>query len=157
MVLQTPFGSIGFDLRRAIHRDPAYLGPTPEWGRSSPRIHPPYEPAGPGRLDLGGQRCDVVRPVMAELVDEEGRRPGDAGEIGRVDVLRDPRRTRARAQVVFEALDVEAELPGVADQVGNAQRVLVVEQDVVHLPEGVLLCRRLRRFGRLLRVRMHVV
>ena len=47
------------------------------------------------------------------------------------------------AQVVPEPLDVEADLLGVADQVVQAERFLVVEQEVVHLPEGALRSRRL--------------
>ena len=37
---------------------------------------------------------------MAPAVDEEGRRARDAAEVGRVDVLGDPRRARVLAQVV---------------------------------------------------------
>ena len=46
---------------------------------------------------------------------------------------------------------------GVADEVAEAERVLVLEQQVVHLPERALLRRGLRRLGCLLRVRMDVV
>src|SRR5690348_1589288 len=64
MVLQTPFGSIGVDLRLAIHRDPAYLRHTPERGRSSPRNHP-HELPRARRLDRCREGRDVVRPVVA--------------------------------------------------------------------------------------------
>ena len=79
-------------------------------------------------------------------------------EVGRVDVLGDrgPRRVRVRRSSL-EAVDVEAELLGVADEVAVAERVLVLEQQVVHLPERALLGRRLRRLGRQLRVRVDVV
>ena len=75
----------------------------------------------------------------------------------RVDVLRDARRSFVRAQVLAEPVDVEAELLRVAEQIGDAQRVLAVEQQIVHLPEPSLLRRRLDRLGRLLRPRMDVV
>ena len=38
----------------------------------------------------------------------------------------------------MEALDVEAELSGVPEQVGEAEVVLAGEQQVVHLPEDAL-------------------
>ena len=76
---------------------------------------------------------------MAPAVDEERRRAGDAAEVGAVDVLGDARGADAFAQVVGEAFDVETELLGVADQVVELERVLVLEQEVVHLPERALL------------------
>ena len=63
----------------------------------------------------------------------------------------------AAAELVPEALDVEAELLRVAREVGRRQLVLVLEQLVVHLPEGALRGRGLGRLGRHLRVRVHVV
>ena len=51
----------------------------------------------------------------------------------------------ACSQVFGEALDVEPELLGVGDQVARAERVLVGEQEVVHLPEAPLVGRRLGR------------
>ena len=66
-------------------------------------------------------------------------------------------RAGARPQVLLEPLDVEPELLGVADEIAVAERVLALEQQVVHLPERALLCRRLRRLGRPLRVRVDVV
>ena len=58
---------------------------------------------------------------------------------------------------VREPLDVEAELLGVADQVARAERVLVVEQEVVHLPERALVGGRFRGLRGELRVRVDVV
>ena len=60
------------------------------------------------------------------------------------------------AQVVAEALEVEAELLGVAAQVAGSQLVLVVEQQVVHLPERALGGRRLGGLGGELGVRVDV-
>ena len=58
---------------------------------------------------------------------------------------------------VGEAVDVEAELLGVADQVVRAKRVLVLEQEVVHLPERALVGGRLGGLGGELGVRVDVV
>src|SRR4051794_41960874 len=56
-----------------------------------------------------------------------------------------------------EALDVEAELLRVADEIGWSERVLVVEQQVVHRPERVLCGGSLCSLGSELGVGMDVV
>src|SRR4051812_19837808 len=89
----------------------------------------------PGRVDRGRERVDVVSAVVAPAVDEEGRRTGDSAEIGAVDVLGHTPRADALMQVVGEAFDVEPELFGVADQVVVVERVLMIEEKIVHLPE----------------------
>ena len=60
--------------------------------------------------------------------------------------MRPCRRRWARSSA--EALGVEAELLGVVDEVRLAQRVLMVEQQRVHLPEGALRGGRLGRLRR---------
>ena len=60
------------------------------------------------------------------------------------------------AQVTGELLRVKPDLAGVAHQVGRLQRVLVIKEEVVHLPEGVLRRGGLRRLGRELGVRVDV-
>ena len=60
-------------------------------------------------------------------------------------------------QVLDEALEVEAQLLGVVVQVGRAQRVLVFEEQIVHLPEPLLGRRRLSCLGGQLGVRVDVV
>ena len=45
---------------------------------------------------------------------------------------------RALVEVAHEPLDVEVELAGVADEVLDLELVLVLEQQVVHLPEAAL-------------------
>ncbi len=94
---------------------------------------------------------------MASAVDEEGGRAGDAAEVGAVDILGDAGGAGVLAQVVGEAFDVEAQLLGVGDQIIRAERVLVVEQEVVQLPEGALLGRGLGGFGGELGARVDVV
>ena len=56
----------------------------------------------------------------------------------------------------MEAVDVEAEVGGVADEVAGREVVLVREQQVVHLPEPALRRRRLGSLGGELRGRVHV-
>ena len=72
--------------------------------------------------------------------------------------LRKSSRTRARMrlrrQLAAEPLVVEAELDRIVDQVAIVERVLMLEQRVVHLPERPLRAGRLCGFRRMLRVRM---
>ena len=63
----------------------------------------------------------------------------------------------APAQVLREAIEVEAEVGGVPVEVARRQLVLVGEQPVVHLPEAALRARGLGRLGRDLRVGVDVV
>ena len=65
---------------------------------------------GAGRADGGAERRDVVGAVVPLAVDEERRRAGDAAQVGRLDVLRDPGLVDVPAQLVVEPVDVEAEL-----------------------------------------------
>src|SRR6185503_11483982 len=116
-----------------------------------------HELAGARRFHCRRERRDVVGAVVAERVDEEGWRAGDAREIRRVDVLCDPAGARARSQIVLESLDVEPELPGIADEIAITERVLTLEQQVVHLPERALLRSGFSPFGGALRVGMDVV
>ena len=104
-----------------------------------------------------GERVDVVRAVVPAAVDEEGRCPRDAAQVGAVDVARHSRRDSVVAQVVSEPVGVEAQLIGVSHEVAGPQLVLVLEQEVVHLPEPPLQVRGLRAFGGELRVGMDVV
>ena len=93
---------------------------------------------------------------MAAAVDEERRRPRHLAGVGIGDVLGDAPRVHAAAQLVAKARHVEPELLGVADEVLDVERVLVGEQQVVHLPEAALRRGRLRGLGGQLGVRVHV-
>jgi hypothetical protein len=90
-------------------------------------------------------------------VEEEGRCAGDAAQVGAVDVVGDARSAYAFPEVVRETLGVESELLDVTDQIVPLERVLVVEQKIVHLPEGALRGGGLRGFRGLLRVWVDVV
>ena len=64
--------------------------------------------------------------------------PDDAADIGGFHVLSDAGGVRVRLEVVAEAVDVEPEFAGVAQQVGRLELVLVLEQQIVHRPECAL-------------------
>ena len=99
----------------------------------------------------------VVGAVVATAIDEEGWGAGDSAEVGTVDVLGNAVGARMLAQLVGEVLDIEAELLRVADEIGWSERVLVVEQQVVHRPERFLCCGCLGCLGSELGMGMNVV
>lgn len=75
---------------------------------------------------------------MAPAVDEEGRGPGDAAEVGGVHVRNDLVLPGPLAYVPGELVGVEAELSCMPDEVLGCQLVLVKQELVVQLPEFVL-------------------
>ena len=85
-----------------------------------------------------------MRAVVAASVDEEGRGSRDAAAVGGIDVLGDAGRVGVAGEVVVEAVDVQAQFGGVADEVVEFEVVLVGEQEVVHpvLRRGPVLCGR---------------
>jgi hypothetical protein len=93
---------------------------------------------------------------VAPTVDEEGGGAGDAAQLRAIDVLCDTSGAGVLTQRGREAVEVEAELLGVADEVVEAKSVLMVEQEVVHLPERALVAGRLRALGGELGVRVDV-
>ena len=103
-----------------------------------------------GSADGCGERADVVWPVVAAAVDEECRCPADPAEVRTLDVGGDALGPETRLEVAGEALHVEAEPPGIADEVRGLQCVLMGEQEVVHGPERVLRRGGLGCLGRLL-------
>ena len=104
----------------------------------------------------GRERGDVVGAVVAAAVDEEGRRTGDAAQVGAVDIFGDAGSAGVLLQLVGEPLDVEAELARRSGRGRRAEGVLVVEQEVVHLPERSLLGRGLGGFRGQLGARVDV-
>ena len=93
---------------------------------------------------------------MAPPVDEEGWSARDPAEIGTVYVLGDPSRASMTAQIKGELCDVQAELSGVMDEVRRGQCTLMIEQKVVHCPEGTLACGRFCGLGGELGVDVHI-
>src|ERR671923_29433 len=82
------------------------------------------EPRAPERGgDRIAQRGDVVGALVAAAVDEERRRAGDAAGVRAGHVVGDPRHVDVAADLVPEAVAVEAELGGVAVEVARVQLV----------------------------------
>ena len=102
------------------------------------------------------ERFGVVWSVVAPVVDEQAGCARHAARVGAVHVLGDAGRVLPLAQVVPEAVLVEADLPRVRAQLREQQRVLVPDQQVVHLPEPSLRRGGLGGLGCELRVRVDV-
>src|SRR5215475_5164018 len=114
------------------------------------------ESPGLGQLYRLFQGFYVIGAVMPLAVDEERRGPGHIGQVGGFQVFADASLPGVLAQVGGEPVGVEAERVRVPDQVPGVQGVLVVQQQVVHLPERALPGGCLGGLGRELSVRVHV-
>src|SRR6185312_15681006 len=78
----------------------------------------------------------------------------DAAASAAQKVFAQSRRVRVRLEVVAETSQIEAQRLRVGDQVGRVESVLVLEEQVVHLPETALRTGRLCSLGRLVGVRV---
>src|SRR5262249_27246725 len=91
----------------------------------------------------------VVRPVEGPLdgaaVDEEGGGRGDARARPRLHVGTDARPRGRFVEAGAEGRDVEVEVPRVAEEAVALQGLVILEQEVVVLPESILLRGALRR------------
>src|SRR3954469_19195113 len=103
-----------------------------------------------------GETAEIVRAVVASAVDEKGGRAGDVAAVGALDVLGNAVTRPVRFEFIAEAVDLEAELLCVADQIARGERVLVGEEEIMHCPEGTLRRGGLGRFGGQPRVRVNV-
>src|SRR3954447_24451546 len=83
--------------------------------------------------------------------------PPNAGDSGALNVRANPGRVSALGEVAGEPVHVQTELVRVADEVLEVELVLVLEEEVVHLPEGPLFGGGLASFSGLPGVRMNVV
>jgi len=79
----------------------------------------------------------------------------DVEESNRAHVFADTALLLAACQALLEGGEVQSRLLGVAGQRIRAERPLIGEQKVVHLPELPLIVRAGRGLGGLHRVRMH--
>src|SRR5213076_488775 len=77
-------------------------------------------------------------------------------QIGAVDVVGNARGTGVRPQILGKELGVEPQLFRVADQIFRGEGVLMLEEQIVHLPEGALFRRSLGRLRRDLPMGMDV-
>src|SRR5439155_7171609 len=118
----------------------------------------------PGRIrsaDLLLDRRDelllVPGPVVSLPVQEEGRRAVHAAPDAREEVLANPRRVRVRGQLGGGPARVEAEPRGGGEEILVVERLLVLEERVVHLPEFPLRARGFGGLGGVLCVRVHLL
>ena len=110
----------------------------------------------PVRSARQAQRVDVICAREPLAVDEKARRTCDTTEVSTLNVSRNTVAPGVSPQLPCEPLDVEAELAGEVDEVLGPKLGLMVEQDVVHRPEGSLCSGGLRRFGGQLGPGVHI-
>src|SRR5918995_878991 len=95
------------------------------------------------------QDLGLVATATDDTVDEQCRgRRHLARSQGALHVSLHARQHDTRPSIVLEAAHVEIQLRGIPPQVVLTQRVLPVEEQLMHLPERALQRRRLRRGGR---------
>ena len=105
------------------------------------------------RADQAAQRLEAA--FLGHGADEERRRAGDAGAAALALILPDlRRRCELRGHALLERGHREAKRLGVFGQVRLGQRLLIVEQPIVKLPEAALLVRALGGFRRAQRARV---
>ena len=101
--------------------------------------HPQMRADRAHRLQCLQQAGRVVAAAVHHAVDEQRRRSANlARGDPALDVAADPREDRGAGASAVECLDVESELAGVAQQVVVVERLLAVEEQLVHVPEAIL-------------------
>src|SRR4051812_17369366 len=98
----------------------------------------PTAASGAGAFERCLQRLQVVRRVVPHAVDEERWRTVHVAPHTAHEVLAQARGVGLRLHLLSEARDVQAEVLGGLQQVRVIQRLLVLVQVVVHLPELAL-------------------
>src|SRR5207237_2723212 len=88
-------------------------------------------------------------------VDEERRCAVHAAPGAALEIVTDTREVAMRFEIRDEAGDVEPQGRGMCDEASRVERVLVLEEPVVHRPETTLCAGRLGCLGSDQRVRMH--
>src|SRR6266550_3707798 len=101
------------------------------------RLPSPFAPRRTRFQGLDEGTC-VVASAVELAVDEQRWRSLDAARFAVARVGVDPRPHRCRAAVRAETHLVEPELPRIGYEVRIGQGALMLEQQVVHLPELVL-------------------
>src|SRR6478609_6694736 len=89
----------------------------------------------------GSHQRGYVVLIVHDAVDEQGRGAahftrGDSA----LDVPPNPPQDLRAESIMVEARDVQLELRGICVKVGVTQRLLAVEEQLVHLPEPALKC-----------------
>ncbi len=99
-------------------------------------------------------RVEVPRAIITDAVDEHGRRSSDAIAFAFLDILQNALLRGAVLDVALEAVHVEPELAREVADLRLGYRRLFLIDEVVHLPEAVLLGRGLHGSRDELRSRM---
>src|SRR2546427_294925 len=109
-----------------------------------------------GLCERGEQRVEAARAVITLAVDEEGRRAIDAASDSAPEIFPHASGVCAAEDFGHQAAGIETELHRVAGEVLIFKRVLIFEQNVVHLPKSSLCAGGFGGLGCVLGVRMHV-
>src|SRR5829696_951119 len=102
------------------------------------------------------QPWQIPRVVMPDAVDEKGRRSVYPAADTAEEMLAHSGCVDTVSQLALDSFCVESKQRCVASQLDILERILVLEQDIVHFPEGALRARGLGHFRRMLGVRMNL-
>jgi hypothetical protein len=102
------------------------------------------------------ERREVIRPHLPLTIDKEGGGARYPAHVGALDVRRNAFAPSVVSKVLGEGVHVDTERFRIPNQILGGQRVLVLEQQVVHRPEGTLRSRRLGCLGRQLGILVNV-
>lgn len=97
-----------------------------------------------------------IRPVavVAQTIDEESGSAIHSAADATAEIITNFFRVRVRGQLARDLLSIDSDLRSVHHEILALERVLILEEDVVHLPESPLGPRCLSRLGRLLSMGM---
>src|SRR5439155_2237324 len=95
-----------------------------------------------------------VRPFVFDAIVEERRRAVRPTVRRALQIGVHALEIHVRGEIVLETADVEADRGGIADEVPILERALMLEEHVVHLPEGTLRRGRLGGLRGVTRVRV---
>jgi hypothetical protein len=107
-----------------------------------------------GELNGIRQHVEVEGAIMAHAVNEEGRRAIDAAADAAHKMLTHARRIDMPGDLAGKAGDIEAETGRILDQMVALKGILMLEQQIVHVPELALYSGRLCGFCRVLSMRV---
>src|SRR5262245_3150042 len=90
-------------------------------------------------------RMKVPGAIIANAVDEQRRRTGDAVLLGICEIPSDARTDVFTVEVALKTLEVESNRARELDQISCLDRRLTIEETVMHFKEPTLTGRRFRR------------
>src|SRR5215470_5258184 len=97
----------------------------------------------------------IARPIVTLAIDEESGCAVNAGANSRLKIFAHPRAVFSAEHLFDETLGVEVKLLGQGENRFVTERILILEEGIVHFPESALRARGLRPLGRVLGMRMH--